>query len=223
MNTSGTTTVSSQRGFQLTSKNTEKEQSFFDVVKQGLPFGQDKSIALWRIKNLPNLWRGFWRIAIARTFGIATMYGAVYATLYKADGQVIDYGLVSLRLVTNAGVGYIVDSFQNLVEVENQKFHGFGTGGTAEAVGDTALVTELTTQYAVDNTRPTGSTTEAAANIYRTIGTLSPDATVAITEHGIFSAATAGVLLDRSLFAAINLVSGDSLQITYDMTFSAGG
>jgi hypothetical protein len=27
------------------------------------------------------------------------------------------------------------------------KFHGFGTGSTAEASGDTALVTELTTEY----------------------------------------------------------------------------
>lgn len=142
-------------------------------------------------------------------------------------GHVIDYGVLSRRVVTTAGVGYIVDAFQNLVELENMNKHGFGTGGTAEAVGDTALVTELTTQYAVDSTRPTGTTTEgASANIYRTVATLSPDSggTIAITEHGVFSATSGGVLLDRSLFSAVNLVAGsDSLQATYDLTVSAGG
>lgn len=142
-------------------------------------------------------------------------------------GDVVDFGLISTRLVTDNGVGYIVDAFQNLTELENMKYHGYGTGTTAEAQGDSALVTELTTQYNPDSTRPTGTTTEgASANIYRTVATLSPDSggTIAITEHGIFSATSAGVLLDRSKFSAINLVAGsDSLQTTYELTCTAGG
>lgn len=137
-----------------------------------------------------------------------------------------DHGVVSRRLVTNAGVGFIVDAFQNSVEVENQKFHGIGTGVAAEAAADAALGTELTTQYNPDNTRATGSTTEAAANIYQTVGTNTLDSgTPAVTEHGVFSAATAGVLLDRSVFAAINLngANGDGLQSDYRLTFTAGG
>ena len=143
-------------------------------------------------------------------------------------GDVTAYGTLSTRVVTTAGVGFIVDAFQNLVEVENMQFHGFGTGTTAEAAGDTALVTEETTQYNPDSTRPTGTRTEgASANIYRTVGTYSPDAggTRAITEHGIFSQAATGggVLLDRSVFSAVNLVAGsDSLQVTYELTFTAG-
>lgn len=140
--------------------------------------------------------------------------------------RIEDYGIVSRRVVTTVGVGYIVDAFQNLVELENMKYHGLGTGGTAEASGDTALVTELTTEY-VGNTRATGTTTEgASANIYRTVGTVTLDSgTPAVTEHGVFSAASAGVLLDRSVFSAINLVgaSGDALQSTYSLTLSAGG
>ena len=141
-------------------------------------------------------------------------------------GEVTDYGVLSRRLVTDNGVGYVVDAFQNLVELENMKFHGYGTGTTAEAQTDTALVTELTTEYVTNSTRPTGSQTETSANIYRTVGTLSPDSggTLAITEHGIFSASSAGVLLDRSKFSAINLVANaDSLQTTYDFTVTAGG
>jgi hypothetical protein len=141
-------------------------------------------------------------------------------------GEVTAYGVLSRRLITTVGVNFLVDAFQNLTEIENFKFHGFGTGTTAEAVGDTALVTELTTQYAVDNTRPTGSQTEGAANVYRTVGTLSPDSggTLAITEHGIFSANAAGTLWDRSVFAAVNLVAGsDSLQVTHESTCASGG
>lgn len=181
----------------------------------------------WRytLRNLPNLWRGLWRIAIAAAFRISNVHGAVYLRVLRADGRVEDAGLVSLRVVTNNGVGFIVDAFQNLVELENMKFHGFGTGTNSEAASDSALQTELTTQYATANTRPTGTTTEAAANIFRTVATLSPSASVAIAEHGIFSQAATGggVLLDRSVFAVKNLDVGDSLQVTYDLTFTAGG
>lgn len=139
--------------------------------------------------------------------------------------RIEDYGIVSRRVVTTVGVGYIVDAFQNLVELENMKYHGLGTGGTAEAAGDTALVTELTTEY-VGNTRATGTTTETSATVYSTVGTVTLDSgTPAVTEHGVFSAASAGVLLDRSLFSAINLVgaSGDAIQASYSLTCSAGG
>ena len=143
------------------------------------------------------------------------------------DFWIEDYGTVGRRVVTTAGVNFIVDAFQNSVEVENFKYHGWGTGGTAEAAGDTALVTELTTQYATDNTRPTGSQTEgASANIYRTVGTLDPDAAVAITEHGVFTQAATGggTLLDRTLFSVINVAaSGDTLETTYEITIAAGG
>src|SRR5262249_35234537 len=158
--------------------------------------------------------------------GIPHFYGTVSLVKITGAGRVLDYGIASLRVVTDAGVAYIVDAFQNSVELENMKFHGFGTGTNAEAVGDTTLQTELTTQYATDNTRPTGSLTEGAtSNIFRTVATLSPDSggTIAITEHGIFSQAanSGGTLLDRSKFSAVNLVAGsDSLQATYDFTIT---
>lgn len=137
-----------------------------------------------------------------------------------------DYGEVSHHVITTAGVGFLVDAWQNIVELEIMKYHGVGTGTTAEAVGDTALVTESTTALNPDSTRATGSTTEgASANIFRSVGTPTFDATAAITEHGLFSQAATGggVLWDRSVFSAINVASGDSIQFTYDMTASSGG
>lgn len=136
-----------------------------------------------------------------------------------------DYGLASLYVVTTVGAGYIVDAFQNSVEMEDMKYHGIGTGSNAAVVGDTDIETELTTEYSTDNTRATGSTTENGATVYQTVGTNSVDSAVGIEEHGILSSATvgSGVLLDRHVFAVINLGNGDSLQSTYDFTVNTGG
>lgn len=148
--------------------------------------------------------------------GDITPVGRLYVTKISPDGSREELGLVSTKVVTTAGVNYIVDAFQNTTEVENFKYHGSGTGTTAEASGDTALVTEVAT-------RATGTTTEgASANIYRTVGTINYTGTHAITEHGVFSASSSGTLLDRSVFSAINVTNGDSIQFTYDLTFPAG-
>ena len=202
------------------------EYGLRDIIQHGLPQkGLSKEVNSWRMRNLLNLWRGVWRVMVARLFKLNNTYGTLYAVLTRANGEVIHYGLASMRVVTTVGVNFIVDAFQNTTELELMKFHGIGTGGTAEAVGDTALVTEITTEYASDNTRPTGTTTEgASANIYRTVATNTVDGSVACTEHGIFDQASnaGGVLLDRTLFTVINLSSGDSLQTTYELTFTAG-
>ena len=203
-----------------------RELSVREIAHWGLPRPDlSAEVNRWRAANARNLWRGARRALAARTLGLNNVYGSLYLTHIKADGTVVELGLASMRVVTTAGVNYIVDAFQNTTELENLKYHGIGTGGTAEAAADTALVTESTTALNPDSTRATGSTIEgASANIYRTVGTLTVDATVACTEHGVFSQAATGggTLLDRSLFSTVNLASGDSLQATYDLTFTAG-
>lgn len=200
--------------------------TFEDVLRFGCPTrGEPFEVNAWRASNLRNLWRGWRRVLAARALGLTHAYGQLWLSVIRADGQVTGLGLASLRVVTTAGVNFIVDAFQNTTELENMKFHGIGTGNTAEAAADTALVTESTTALNPDSTRATGSTTEgASANIYRTVGTLTADASIAAVEHGIFSQAATGggTLLDRSVFSTVNLASGDSLQATYDLTFTAG-
>jgi hypothetical protein len=179
----------------------------------------------WKLRNLPNVLRGWWRYQMARALGLSGIYGRLYVKVLKADGTIIDYGLVSMRVVTTAGVNFLVDAFQGTVEPEILRYHGCGTGTNAEASSDTALQTESTTALNPDSTRATGSLTEgASANIYRTVGTLTFDASAAVTEHGILSQAATGggTLLDRSVFSAINVVSSDAIQFTYDLTLTAG-
>lgn len=140
----------------------------------------------------------------------------------------IDRGVVSRHVITDTGVAFLVDAWQGILEPEIMKYHGLGTGTGAEAAGNTALGTESTTALNPDSTRATGSLTEgASANIFRTVGTLTFDATAAITEHGLFSQAATGggTMWDRSMFSGstINVASGDSIQTQYDMTASSGG
>lgn len=162
---------------------------------------------------------------IERFSRICVLQSALRLRVIRRDGSVEDLGLVGEKLITTVGVGFLVDAWQNSVELENMKYHALGTGSTAEASGDTALITELTTEY-TGNVRATGTTTEgASANIFRTVGTNTLDGTpgAALREHGIFSANAAGVLWDRTVYSAITLSSGDALESTYDATASAGG
>lgn len=200
----------------------------------------------WRLQNTLR-WSFIWgwlfyhlAFLFSRLTGIVTIRSQLRARhnrggtfIYNEDGTLqkivggvwTDYGVLSYKVVTTAGVGFIVDAFQNLVELENMNFHGCGTGATAEAVGDVALVTESTTILNPDSTRATGTRSEPAANQLRTTGTPSFDGSGAITEHGLFSQAATGggVLFDRSVFAAINVASGDGIQFEYTVTFTAGG
>lgn len=206
----------------------EIPESFKDLIRAGIPnTSESDEVNEWRLRNLRNLYRGARRVGLARWHNIPTFYGSLYGTIKRGNGDIVPLGLMSLRVVTTAGVNRIVDGLQaSSTDLSLWKFHGFGTGTNAEAVGDTALQTELTTEYVTDNTRPTGSQTEGAANVYRTVATLAPDGagTLNVTEHGVFTATSAGVLLDRSVFTAVALTrSQDSLQVTYDLTVNSGG
>ena len=206
------------------------DPSMRDIARHGLPArGLSDTVNEWRASNAKRLLPQAAKLAVARAaqkiHGMPFMYGALWLRVFRGDGTIDDLGLASLRVVTTAGVTYIcADIAGGASDSSDFKYHGFGVGTTAEASGQTALVTELTTEYVTNSTRPTGSQS-ASTNTYTTVATLSPDSggTLAITEHGIFSATSAGTLLDRSVFSAVNLVaSSDSLQATYVLTLPAG-
>lgn len=152
--------------------------------------------------------------------------GRLHASVIRADGRIEHLGLLSTKVITDAGVTFLRDDFNNNAQdITNMNFHGCGTGAVAEAAGDTALGAESTTALNPDNTRATGTRSTPASNQFRSVGTATFDAVAAITEHGIFSQAATGggTLWDRSVFSAINVASGDSIQFTYTLTLSSGG
>lgn len=101
------------------------------------------------------------------------------------------------------------------------KYLAIGTATAAAAAGDTALGAEITT----------GGGERAAATVSRVTTTVTNDtsqlvktfaftAAFAVTEMGALNDPTAGTLLAHQVFSAINVVSGDSLQITHKTIFA---
>jgi hypothetical protein len=184
----------------------------------------------WHLRNRTraSYWGGRFANWLARQFsaltGIPTIIGEL-AIRAKINGKWIDYGIVSYRVVTDAGVAFLVDDWDaNGQDLTTLNFHGCGTGTGSEAAGDTALGTESTTALNPDSTRATGTRSQPAANQYRSVGTLTFDASAAVTEHGLLSQSGTGggTLWDRSVFLAINVGSGDSIQFTYTATLTSG-
>jgi hypothetical protein len=157
--------------------------------------------------------------AFSRLTGIPTLTAQLSCRLLKANGQIVDYGIVGYRVVTTAFVNEMVDQLQTEDATWGDfKYHDSGVGTTAEAIGDTDIETTD------GESRATGTQTEgASANIYRSVGTITYTTTKAITEHGLFNAAASGELMDRTVFTAINVVNTDSIEHTYELTVSSGG
>lgn len=181
-----------------------------------------KQTRQWRRRNWANIWRGLSRVMLSRALGIHHVYGALIGEAWDGADQSLERSLMSLRVVTNAGVAALTNAFLNTFEAETFNFHGTGTGGTAEAASQTGLVTELTTQLSPANTRPTGTQTAPSANVYQTVATVTYSASQAVTEHGIFTQASTagGTMLDRSLFSVVNATS---FVPTYQYTQTSGG
>ncbi len=128
-----------------------------------------------------------------------------------------DLGTVSVNVVTDTGVGFVIDAIQALATISNLKFHGSGTTNTAENQTQTALIAEV-------GSRSTGTQTEgASANIYKSVGTNTYASSFNIVEHGIFTASSGGVMFDRSIFTAIPVDTSTSIEFSYSWTLNAGG
>lgn len=174
----------------------------------------------YHIRNTPAHVRGLPVVAMrafSKITGVPTLASTLSIKLNRADGTVLDLGIVSRRVVTTAGVNFLATCFINTAEPETFNYHASGTGVTAENITDTAMGTDSGVS------RVTGTQSNSSSNVYQTVGTMAYVSTKAITEHGVFSASTAGTLWDRSVFSAVNVISGDSITFTYQLTLTAGG
>lgn len=116
-----------------------------------------------------------------------------------------------MAILTTVGKQWIVDKMRGSVATK-QEYVAWGTGTTAEAAGQTALVTpssEARTQTTI---------TSPSAALHRAVGTIVSTQTQSIAEVGLFDASTVGVMAVRAVFTAIPLLSGDSIAFTIDIT-----
>jgi hypothetical protein len=123
---------------------------------------------------------------------------------------------------TNAGAAIVTNRMIQAGTAPKNIGWGIGTG--AAAVGDTALGTESAPTTAGGRTVGTESRTTVTNtnDNYQVTGTVTAGSTLAITEAGLFDAVTAGNMLIRSVFSAVNVVSGDSIAFTFGLKFVPG-
>lgn len=125
------------------------------------------------------------------------------------------------NLITNAGFAGVASRLNGAGAEAAFTYIALGTGTTAAATTDTALEIEITTgggaRAAATASRVTTTVTDDTAQLQNTF---SFTASFAITESGILNAASAGVLLARQVFSAVNVVNGDSLQVTWKVQAS---
>lgn len=97
------------------------------------------------------------------------------------------------------------------------KYVGWGTGAGTTAATDTTLFTEVTPRATGTATQVTTSTTN---DTYQVVGTQTAGTTETITNAGLFDATTSGNLFAKGDFTGIALLSGDSIQFTFQVQFS---
>lgn len=169
---------------------------------------------------------------LQRLFTIKDLFGGrlaiskaeLNAVVFRADGSVENLGVIAKKKVTDVFVKDICDALADaagsgqLATFNDYKFHDCGTGTTAEDNGQTGLVTPYGGARA-SGTQVSGGAVDART--YESVGTISFTSSLAITEHGLFNASSGGLLMDRSVFSAINVNNGDSIQFTYTLTINA--
>ena len=120
------------------------------------------------------------------------------------------------NLVTTAGKAGVASRINGAGSEAAFTYIAMGTGTTAAAIGDTTLETELSTSgLSRANATASRVTTDTTNDTAQLVQTFTISGTVAVTESGVLNASSSGVLLARQVFSAINVVSGDSLQITW--------
>ena len=145
--------------------------------------------------------------------------GTIEIIARDKDGKIKDSRLIK-NLITNAGKAEAA-GLLNGATTGVFDYIAVGTGTNAAAVGDTALQTEIT-DSGLQRAQGTASrvTTTVTNDTAQVTKTFSVTGTKAVTEAGLLDAASSGVLGSRQVFSAINVVNGDSLQITWKWAVS---
>ena len=131
------------------------------------------------------------------------------------------------NMIVTAGIDALVDALQAAAYINTFKYIGFGTAVDATEAGDTTLGVELSGgTYA----RLTATQGEGASSVvYRLSGVWTNNSSsnpAAVTEYGVFSAATVGTLLarvstgDAGPPATKTVATGETITVQWDFTLA---
>ena len=126
--------------------------------------------------------------------------------------------LVISNLITTVGVSGIAARINGSGSPAAYVYIALGLGTAAAADADTQLTSEITTsggaRASASASLVTTDTAGDTAQLQNTFN-FTDGGTFAICESGVLNAASTGTLLAHQVFSAINVVSGDSLQVTW--------
>ncbi len=116
------------------------------------------------------------------------------------------------NLVVTTGKEYVASRIKDTTATAMSHM-AIGTGTTAAAAGDTALVSE--------SARTALTSTTVSTNTVVYVDTFGAGTgTGAITEAGVFNASSGGTMLCRTVFSVVNKGADDSMTITWTITVS---
>jgi hypothetical protein len=141
-----------------------------------------------------------------------TATGRVYIVLTGKDGKVKETRDIH-NLVVDVGEAFIASRMAG-TSAAVMSHMAVGSGTTAAAAGQTALVTAVGARVALT------STTVATNAVTYVAAFVAGASTGAITEAGLFNALTAGTMLCRTVFAVVNKGVDDTLSIQWIVTIN---
>lgn len=116
------------------------------------------------------------------------------------------------NLVVTTGKNYVASRMKDTTETAISHM-AIGTSATAAAAGDTTLGAE--------DFRNALTSTTVAANVVTYVAEFAAgEGSGAITEAGLFNAASGGTMLCRTVFSVVNKGASDSMTITWTVTVS---
>jgi hypothetical protein len=131
--------------------------------------------------------------------------------------------LVISNLITNTGMAGVASRINGHGSEAAFTYIAIGTGATAAAAADSALQAETTTNGGARAAGTVGRETTAQTNdTANLVKTFAITGSLAITESGVLNAASVGILLNRQVFSAVNLVNTDNFQVTHKFQVAQG-
>lgn len=146
------------------------------------------------------------------------MKGKFDLVLKAPDGQIKDRRDNIFNVITLSGKGIV--SGLVLTDVGGTAFDAIAIGIGSAAATNTQTV--LSTEYAKVACAGSQVQVTSTNDTAQLVGTFAFTGAAAIVEAGVFNmtATSTGVMLARQTFSALNATSGDSLTVTYKVTFA---
>ena len=118
------------------------------------------------------------------------------------------------NLVVSSGLTFICSRMAG-TSADVMSHMALGSGTTAASSGQTDLVSILGSREALDSTSASSNTITYVSSFE------AGEGTGAVTEAGVFNAASSGTMLCRTVFAVVNKAADDTMSVTWTITLTA--